>query len=271
MIILIHTSKTMREPVENTGSISKPELLSNTKILDNYLKTLSVKQLKTTMHISQKLADITHALIANWTDDQDQQNPTIDSFLGDIYSGLQVPTWTEDDRKYANKRLRILSGLYGILRPLDGIYPYRLEMGYRLPSKKLSNLYNFWGNSIAKTLPKDALIINLAAVEYSKAITNYIDEKRIITPRFLTVESETKEPTFVVVHAKIARGAFAWWLIKNKIDDINEFRHFQDLGYSYNQKLSTPNSPVFVCETFGGTGLSIRLKGRTSNQNKLSI
>ena len=250
----------MRPPNESERPLRRPELLDKARELDKYLKTLSSKQLATTMGISTKLADNTHDLIASWTDAPSRQRVAIDSFLGDIYSGLQVPTWTDGDREYANQTLRILSGLYGILRPLDGIYPYRLEMGYKLPAKKFSNQYKYWGDDIAKTLPSDSLIINLAAMEYSKVITDYIDRVNIINPSFLTINQKTNQPIFVVVHAKIARGAFAHWLIKNRVTEVSQLKDFNDLGYGYNQKLSTPDAPVFVCQEFGGIGLSIRLK-----------
>lgn len=260
MIILLHTSKTMRPPTENAVPLQKPILLDKAKELDKYLKTLPPKQLAKIMHISPKLADKTYKLIASWTDEPSHQRPAIDSFLGDIYSGLQVQDFTNEDRQYANQTLKILSGLYGVLRPLDGIYPYRLEMGYRLPNKKFSNLENFWVEAIVKTLPTNQLIINLAAVEYTKAILSRIDKTQVITPSFLTFNQNTKEPTFVVVHAKIARGAFARWLIKNRVIDKQQLQEFEDLGYQFNTKLSSPNTPVFVCQQFGGIGLSVRLK-----------
>jgi len=260
MIILLHSSKTMRPANINTEKLAQPQLIDKAKALSDYLKTLSSKQLIKTMQVSGKLADKTHDLIAGWTDNAASQRIAIDSFLGDIYSGLQVPDWTAEDREYANGCLRILSGLYGVIRPLDGIYPYRLEMGYRLPSKKFANLYNYWGDSVAKILPSNDLIINLAALEYSKVVTDYIDQTRVVAPSFLTINQQTNEPTFVVVHAKIARGAFAHWLIKNRVKDIAHLKDYGDLGYKYSQKLSQPNVPVFVCKNFGGLGLSLRLK-----------
>jgi cytoplasmic iron level regulating protein YaaA (DUF328/UPF0246 family) len=250
----------MRPANSNAKQLAQPELLDKAVVLSNYLKTLSEKQLVKTMHVSFKLADRTHTLITDWTDNPISQRVAIDSFLGDIYSGLQVPDWSTTDRIYANDCLRILSGLYGILRPLDAIYPYRLEMGYKLPGNKFSNLYNYWGDSIAKTLPADSLIINLAAAEYSKVITDYVDSSRIITPRFLTINKKTNQPSFIVVHAKIARGAFACWLIKDKISNPKRLRDFKDLGYLYDEELSSGNSPVFTCKEFGGIGLSLRLK-----------
>jgi cytoplasmic iron level regulating protein YaaA (DUF328/UPF0246 family) len=260
MVILIHTSKTMRPPAENSAVTQIPVLLDKAKVLSAYLKTVSVEQIVKTMHVSPKLAEVTYTLTTSWTDETDQQRAALDSFIGDIYSGLQVLGWTDEDRDYANKTLRILSGLYGILSPLDGIYPYRLEMGYKLPDRRFSNLYTFWGDTIAATLPKDSPIINLAAMEYSKVITDYVDTSCVITPTFLTIHPKTHEPTFVVVHAKIARGAFARWLIKERITDTKLLPSFNDLGYAYNKELSTGSVPVFICESFGGIGLSVRLK-----------
>jgi cytoplasmic iron level regulating protein YaaA (DUF328/UPF0246 family) len=260
MIILLHSSKTMRPPNLQALPLQKPELLDKAVVLSDYLKTLSPKQLAKTMHVTPTLAEKTYNLIEGWTDVPSHQRSAIDSFLGDVYSGLQVPNFTAEDREYADQTLRILSGLYGILRPLDGIYPYRLEMGYRLPAKKFANQYVYWGNSIARCLPTDDLIINLAANEYSKVVTDYLDSKRIITPSFLTINQKTEIPTFVVVHAKIARGAFAHWLIKNRVIDPRRLQDFKDLGYVYDKKLSSISSPVFVCHDFGGLGLSQRLK-----------
>lgn len=250
----------MRPPSEEGHKTRRPQLIAKTLVLQKYLKNLSTQQIASIMKISPKLAATTHTLINNWSDSTKYQREAIDSFLGDIYSGLQVQDWTKDDRKYADEKLRILSGLYGILRPLDGIYPYRYEMGYRLPDYEFSNMYNFWGDSIARTLPKDSEIINLTAVEYSKAVLPYLDKQNIITPVFLTINGKTKKPTFVVVHTKIARGAFASWMIKNRIDKHQEIKNFKELNYEYDQSLSTANEPVFVCREFGGIGLSIRLK-----------
>lgn len=238
---------------------AQPALIIKTRELAAYLKQLTPAQIAKTMKISGKLADSTHGLIAGWTDDNDRRRPAVDSFLGDIYSGLQSAAWTDEDRRYANETLRILSGLYGVLRPLDGIYPYRLEMGYRLPDDRFRSLYDFWGDSVAKTIPQSEIIINLAAVEYSKVVTKYHDPQLVVTPEFLTINPKTHEPGFVVVHTKIARGAFASWLIRNRITNRVDILKFNELNYRYDKGLSTPERPVFVCEVFGGIGLSVRL------------
>lgn len=260
MIILIHASKTMRPPAEDDSSLSTPELLEQARELSDCLKHMPVVEIEKMMKISPKLASTTKDLIAEWTDDPSSQRAAIDSFIGDIYSGLQVQSWSKREREYANQRLRILSGLYGILRPLDGIYPYRFEMGYRIPNQTFKNMYEFWGDQIARTIPSDEPIINLSAVEYSKTIMKYIEGARVITPKFLTMSLKTGKPTFVTVHAKIARGAFARWLIVNKVTDLSCLRNYRDIGYKYDESLSSASEPVFVCETFEGLGLSVRLK-----------
>jgi cytoplasmic iron level regulating protein YaaA (DUF328/UPF0246 family) len=212
------------------------------------------------MELSPTLATKVHEQIADWSSEPDQQWPAVESFLGDIYSGLQISSFSAADRTYAGRHLRILSGLYGILRPYDGISPYRLEMGYRLPDAKYASLYRFWGDTIAEQLPKTGPIVNLAAGEYSKAVLDHVDPRRVITPRFLTVNPKTGAATFVAVHAKIARGSFARWLITSRVKPNAEaLQGFADLGYRYDPVTSGEREPSFVCEDFEGKGLSIRL------------
>jgi cytoplasmic iron level regulating protein YaaA (DUF328/UPF0246 family) len=256
MIILLHTSKTMRSP--GTTVIRQPALIAQAHTLGAYVHTLSVEQIQQTMKISADLAAKTKQTIDDWN--SATPSPAIDSFVGDIYSGLQASSFSPEDRAYADEHLRILSGLYGVLKPLDSINPYRLELGYRLPDDRFKNLYVFWGRAIADTLPNEGPIINLAAIEYSKVITPYIDQSRCIAPKFLTVDPKSGEPSFVVVHAKIARGAYARWLIKERITDLGRLKDFNDIGYSYDAGLSTPDVPVFVAREFGGKGLSMRLQ-----------
>jgi cytoplasmic iron level regulating protein YaaA (DUF328/UPF0246 family) len=259
MIILIHTSKTMRPAEPSQARLRIPQYIDQAESLANHLRTLSADQLSKIMKISLPLALSTEALIKSWSKESTYQRSAIDSFLGDIYSGLQVAGMTREDLAYADAHLLIISGLYGILKPLDGIYPYRLEMGYKLPLPNFSNLYCYWGRRIAEAIPVQPVVINLAAVEYMKAISPYIDRSRVITPSFLSISPKTGLPTFVTVHAKIARGAFASWLIRNRIEDARELHSFHGLGYSYQEELSTTLGPVFVCRRFEGLGLSVRL------------
>jgi cytoplasmic iron level regulating protein YaaA (DUF328/UPF0246 family) len=256
----MHSSKTMRPPTSGTKPNGVPVLLDRAEELIVYLRTLSQRQLSHIMSISADLATKTQEQYARWSAAPERQAPAAATFVGDIYSGLQVDSFNAADRRYADDHLRILSGLYGILRPFDGISPYRLEMGCRLPTGKYSNLYTFWGTSIADHLPSSGRIINLAAGEYSKAVVRHVDADRVVSPRFLTVDPATKQPRFVVVHAKIARGAFARWLITQRVKDTPAaIREFNDIGYRYDEALSSPGEPAFVCHEFGGKGLSVRL------------
>lgn len=249
----------------------RPILESRAEELAAYLKTLSTSEIQKAMVLSESMAVKTHKLLQEW-DPKAPTLPCIDIFLGDIYSGLQVKSFTNEDRAYANNTcLYILSGLYGVLRPLDEIQPYRLEMGYKLPGKNglshanSTSLYMYWGDEIARQLPARQAVINLSAVEYTKAIfphfknSDELKDVPIITPKFLTINPKTREAVFVTVHTKIARGAFARWLIQHRIEDRKKLREFNDLGYEYSIELSSDDMPVFIAQEFKGSGLSVRL------------
>jgi hypothetical protein len=260
VIILMHSSKTMRPPASGTAPTGTPVLLDRAEELVGYLRTLSSPQLAKIMKVSADLAEKTRDQYAQWSAAPDRQAAAAESFVGDIYSGLRVDSLRAADRRYADTHLRILSGLYGILRPFDGISPYRLEMGYRLPSSRYATLYRFWGTAIAEQLPPSGRVVNLAAGEYSRTVTGHLDADRVVTPKFLTVDPATGRPKFVVVHAKIVRGAFARWLVTARVkDSATALCGFSDLGYRYDEELSSPAEPVFVCQEFGGKGLSVRL------------
>lgn len=255
--ILLHSSKTMRVPERPRTPLGKPQLMTEASRLVGQFRNVSTTELERIMNISPAKAKQAEGMFADWTDDPALQIPAVDAFIGDIYSGLQVQSWSDDDRAYAHKRLLILSGLYGALRACDGILPYRLEMGYKLPDG--TSMYQFWGDRIAALLPVSTdSIINLSAVEYTKAVLPYSGAP-VIAPKFLTVSPKSGEPTFVTVHAKIARGAFARWLIRNRVEDISRLSDFTDLGYAYDEAASTSGQPVFVCKEFKGIGLSVRL------------
>lgn len=255
-MILLHSSKTMRHISESVPGAGMPQLMPLARQLAEYVKTLSPHDLAASMHISAELARTVHQLYADWPTAPTQ--PAIDAFIGDIYSGLRAPDLSDADRQYAHDHLLILSGLYGGLRALDSIAPYRLEMGYRLPDEPYANLYHYWSDHIAALLPPHGTIINLSAVEYTKAVLPHLPNAAVITPKFLTLSPKTGEPTFVTVHAKIARGAFARWLIQTRSKDGDSLEGFTDLGYAYDAVLSSPDQPVYICKTFGGLGLSIR-------------
>lgn len=258
LAILLHSSKTMRQDAE-TSQLRTPVFLREASELAAFLQALSPEAIEKAMHVSSSLALKTKKVIDAWTPGPHNQTMAVDSFIGDIYSGLRAQELATADRDYADSVLYILSGLYGILRPYDGISPYRLEMGYSFAEASFGNLYQFWGSKIAQQLPKEGIIVNTSSVEYTKAVLPFVGDERVITPQFLTVNQRTGVPGFTAVHAKIARGAFARWLITSRITDPARFNEFSDLGYTFDASLSSPQTPTFVCQHFGGIGLSIRL------------
>lgn len=259
LTILLHSSKTMRSERVNHAPLDRPLLHAQAAelgtIIANHLDAIGDM-----MKLSPAKTSQVQKIWTDWTLDPTTSIPAIDAFIGDIYSGLQVNQWSDEDRAYAHEHLLILSGLYGALRACDGIRPYRLEMGYKLPTGV--SMYDFWKQQDKK--PVDVIpvntshIVNLSAVEYTKAILPY-SKLPVITPKFLTVSPKTGNPEFVTVHAKVARGAFARWLVQNRVESVGQLKDFADLNYRYDDAVSTDNEPVFVCQEFGGIGLSVRL------------
>ncbi len=243
----------------DTTNLTSPALLQNAQELIKHLRRLSIVDIQQAMKVSPALAEKTNTLLQQWTNEMCLLMPAADSFLGDVYSGLQYRGLSELAKQRADRQLRIVSGLYGVLRPRDGIYPYRLEMGYKIPTLSKGSLYSYWGNMIANQLDSSTAVINLAPQEYSKAVLPHLSKETIVvTPKFLTYNHKTKKPTAVAVHAKIARGAFARWMLENDIEHINDLNQFALLGYRHDARLSEPSQPVFVCQDFQGTGLSIK-------------
>ncbi len=254
---MLHSSKTMSATGSGFSPLGTPLFADEAKQLAELWRGQSTELIAQAMKVSVKKAEEVKQLYQAWSLETDDQTPAIDAFRGDIYSGLQVGSWSAADRDYAHKHLVILSGLYGGLRAGDGISAYRLEMGYKLPGGQ--TMYKFWSDKLSGIIrPETTLLINLSAVEYTKALLPYVTQS-VITPKFLTVSPKTGQPTFVTVHAKVARGAYASWIIQNRIDDIEQLTDFSDIGYHYDEALSTTNQPVFVCQKFQGLGLSVRL------------
>ncbi len=250
--VLLHSSKTMAV-TPTAYPLTTPAFIDMATTLRHYVTGLDVDSLRRTMHISDRLAQNVKEL---YSDSGSLASAAVESFRGDIFSGLRARDWTDDQKKFAQKHLRLLSGLYGILRPYDAVMPYRLEAAYRLPDDPYKNLYTYWGDAIAGQI-KGNEIVDLTSKEYGKLVTPYLDTKRIVTPLFLTM-TPGHEPTFVAVHAKIARGAFARWIIKRGINSLEGIEAFDDLGYHYNSDQSTPEVPVYICDNFDGIGLSQR-------------
>ena len=259
MIILLHSSKTMKVTKLVGLELSKPALAAQAQELGGYLSGLKLKEIESIMGVSSSLAQEIMATASSWPAAKGKGS-ALHSFRGDVFSGLQVASFNKKDLAYANQHLKIVSGLYGLLRPLDAVAPYRLEMGYKLTREPYTSLYKFWGDSLAKLLPAGQPIINLTSLEYGRAIVPYLDKSLVISPRFYTYNAKTRQYTSVAVHSKIARGAFAHWLITQRIDKVSGLNNFDEIGYRYEASLSTPQAPAFVCREFMGKGLSVRLK-----------
>lgn len=243
MLSLLVSSKTM-ESRECPFDIqtTKPIFLDKAQLLDEQLKKLSSLQIKRLMHVSPKLAEATRERIGVWG--EVEKTPAWYTFVGDVYTGLKIREFTKDDLEFAQKHLGTLSGLYGILKPLDLIHPYRLELGYKLKGKGFKNLYDFWGDSIAQTIPKGEDVINLASEEYIKVLRPYLKEEQIITPWFMQLKNG--KPDFQAVHAKMARGAMARWISKNRINDPDRLKEFDLNGYTFSHELSSLQKPTFT-------------------------
>ena len=204
------------------------------------------------MGISPKLAELNRERYQSWRFKHDSKSSkqAILAFKGDVYEGLQAWNFKKGDFNYAQKSLRILSGLYGILRPLDLIQPHRLEMGtaYSNPSGK--DLYAFWGDRLAKAINRDMkkakteLLVNLASQEYFKAAQGKMIEGEMIAPVF----KDEKNGNFKIIsfYAKKARGFMSSFLIRNRIDSLEGIRQFSEQGYQFCPKESSDSHPVFL-------------------------
>lgn len=235
----------MRPPSNPGRKSTTPRLINQAKLIHDHLKTLEPADIKQIMHISDNLTSEVREKISNWP--TAKQFRAVEYFAGDIYTGLDVSSLNEDDLEYAQLRLCILSGLYGLLRPLDLITPYRLEMGYRLSIKNSKSLYDFWSPHLKEVLPVSDVYIHLSSEEYFKAIRPLIDKKaKVIAPLFLTSKDGTTKQ--VTIHSKVARGAYANWLIKNRVEDLDLLPKFNELDYSYSSGLSSDINPTYIKE-----------------------
>jgi len=243
----IDTERSLEVPFTTTALF-----LEDAQYLVNKLKKLSANQLTKMMHISKDLGEINYERFQQWEQPTALQNgvvPTVTAFTGEVYRGLDVTTFTDEDYNYAQNSLRILSGLYGILRPLDLLYPYRLEMGTSWKvTPKTTNLYKYWGTRLAQSLNNEMIegedIINLASSEYFKAIDAKTLKARMITPVFK--EFKNGEYKVVMTYAKNARGVMARYIIKNKLQNSEDLKLFNESNYSFDAKQSSENEWVFV-------------------------
>ena len=235
-----------------TDIASQPRMLDDARLLVERARELSPQELGSLMKISDKLAGLNAARFSEWQQPftADNAKQAMFAFNGDVYSGLDANTLSSEAYEYAQAHMRILSGLYGVLRPLDLMQPYRLEMGTKLSNPRGKNLYDFWGDKITAQLNADmqqnggTLLLNLASNEYFKAVKPAKLDATLVTPVF----KDTKNGQLKVIsfYAKKARGMMARYVLETKAQTVDDLKHFDAAGYSYNAALSTENAPVFT-------------------------
>lgn len=239
----------------SSSTVTIPENLSQAEKLIKKLKKTSSKELKSMMSISDALVKLNKTRFDTWQgklEISDTSRQAIFAFSGDVYVGLDAYSLNQKDLEFAQNNLRILSGLYGILRPYDIIEPYRLEMGSSLKVGRKMNLYEFWGTEIASNLKsllathQEKTLVNLASNEYFKVVDKKTFDLKIISPQFK--DSKNGEYKIIAFFAKKARGLMSRYIIENKIESSADLLGFDYEGYRYNEKLSKENEPVFTRE-----------------------
>jgi hypothetical protein len=252
MIALLSPSKTQdfKRP-GNTSKHSTPELIDDAKELVNRLRSLSVADLQSLMGVNEDLAKLNYERFRQWGVHQDLDDglQAIFAYAGEVYRGFDVHRLSAEDLYYAQNHLRILSGLYGVIRPLDIIQPYRLEMGTKLSTDRGDSLYEFWGDRITQLVNRGLknhqahAVVNLASDEYFRAVDTDRLDGFVISPQFK--EERDGEYKTIAVYAKNARGRMARYLITERIDDPEGLKAFDEDGYRYNPDRSTKLEWVF--------------------------
>lgn len=262
MFVIISPSKTQEFKTEiNIGNATQPKFISQANILMREMKKYSKDEISSLLGISSKLADGVFNSCNNWENEPltNITKPAIHAYKGDVYRGLDIENFSEESLVYAQSHLGIVSGLYGILKPLDLIQPYRLDMGIQLSNPSGNNLYKFWGNKILENLKSQMIkndskyIINLASKEYYSGALPFLDKKnikeelssKVITPIF----KDNKNGVYKVISffAKKARGSMASYIMKNKLSEPTDLLSANIDGYNFNKE-QTKNklSPVFT-------------------------
>lgn len=251
MLMLVSPAKTLDyETPLPFDEYTQPELLEQSQLLINELVELTPKDVANLMKLSDKLAVLNVNRFQHWSLPFTQNNarPAMYAFKGDVYTGLDAYSLKKSDVNFAQKHLRMLSGLYGLLKPLDLMQPYRLEMGTRFANKKGSNLYDFWGDLITDKINQEKtaqdVILNLASNEYFKAVKVKQLNAQVITPVF----KDEKNGQYKVIsfYAKKARGLMAAYIIKNRINDVEKIKRFDVSGYEYSPEQSNAKEWIFL-------------------------
>ena len=253
MLILISPAKTLDFDTPSVApKHSQAGMLDDSEQLIDILTTKSPLDLEKMMGISSKLAQLNAERYHQWSRPFNNKNAkqALLAFKGDVYTGLNAETFSEADFLYAQEHLRILSGLYGVLRPLDLIQPYRLEMGIKLENSRGKNLYEFWGERITKKLNSQLkkiesdTILNLASNEYFKSVKHKELNGKLVTPVFK--DWKNGQYKMISFFAKKARGTMSAWLIQQQVEDLAKLKRFKIDGYKYSAAESSPEKPVFL-------------------------
>jgi cytoplasmic iron level regulating protein YaaA (DUF328/UPF0246 family) len=252
MLIVVSPAKTLDYQTPPKTKVStQPDYLDSSQELITRLRKLSSSDISELMNVSQKIADLNFDRYKTWNKKFTEKNSkqSVLAFKGDVYTGLNAETFNNKDFNFAQKHLRVLSGLYGLLRPLDLMQAYRLEMGTKLDTDYGKNLYEFWGSTITEGLNtqlkniKSDYLINLASNEYFKAVKSKELNAEIITPAFK--EYKDGEYKMIGIFAKKARGLLSNYIIKNRLTDPEDIKSFSEEGYKLNKKLTESNTWVF--------------------------
>ncbi|SQH75645.1 conserved hypothetical protein; family UPF0246 [Shewanella benthica] len=255
MLVLISPAKTLdyKNP-SGTAEYTLPKLVDFSVQLIEECRKLTPVDIASLMKVSDKIAGLNAARFGTWSPEFTTENAkqALYAFRGDVYTGLDADTLSPSGIQDAQKHLRILSGLYGLLRPLDLMQPYRLEMGTRLANKQGTNLYQFWGNTITDEVnlaleeQGDDILVNLASNEYFKAVKTKLVKGSIITPAF----KDRKNGQYKVISffAKKARGMMVRYILDNKVSTLAELIKFDSAGYHYCEAESSAVAPVFLRE-----------------------
>jgi len=252
MLTLLSPAKKMNmDPASTALSATRPRFEADTKELAQLAKTKTPDDLKKLMHISDNLANLNVERFQAFNLDG-QSNSAKSAglaFDGDVYWGLEAKTLSDDDLAYAQDHLRILSGLYGVLRPMDAIQPYRLEMGTKFENARGKNLYAFWSDVLAPSLNEelashaDGTIVNLASNEYFKAANTKALNGQIISAKFMENKDGKSRP--VQYYTKFGRGLMARWIMQNRVDRAEGLKEFNAGGYRFDPSRSTEDTLVF--------------------------
>ena len=253
MLTVLSPAKTLDyETAPITQSATLPRFMDQSALLVEDARGLNPDDIRALMGVSEQIAHLNHERFMNWQSESTSDNAkqAVLAFKGDVYTGLQAETLSEDDLDFAQTRLRILSGLYGLLRPLDLMQPYRLELGLKFANQRGINLYEFWGEQLTDTLNADLVsaktevLINLASNEYFKAVKPKLLNADIITPQFKDLKNGQYK--MISFFAKKARGVMARYIIDNRITEPEALKSFSEAGYYYSDAQSQGDQWVFL-------------------------